>query len=110
MARPRRNKGKTKSFLALRPACLYHVTHSGQKGSVKTIGVHAMNLLTTLHGSMMEGFLPAGWDLDKIDRLADLAGEKLVERRAWWHPRFQPVACASLADFDTYMGHEIALA
>src|SRR5947209_612041 len=46
-------------------------THSGQKGSGKTIGVAAMNLLTTLRGSMMEGFLPAGWDLDKIDQLAD---------------------------------------
>jgi glucosamine-6-phosphate deaminase len=67
-----------------------------------------MNLLTTFRGSMMEGFLPAGWDLDKIDRLADLAGAKLLERRAWWHPRFEPIACASLADFDTYMGHEIA--
>ena len=27
-----------------------------------------MNLLTTLSGSLMEGFLPAGWDLAKIDR------------------------------------------
>ena len=26
-----------------------------------------MNLLTTFKGSMMEGFLPAGWDLAKID-------------------------------------------
>ena len=26
-----------------------------------------MNLLTTFAGSMMEGFLPAGWDLARID-------------------------------------------
>jgi glucosamine-6-phosphate deaminase len=69
-----------------------------------------MNLLTTFRGSMMEGFLPAGWDLDKIDRLGALARDDMVKRRAWWHPHFEPVACASLADFDTYMGHEIARA
>jgi glucosamine-6-phosphate deaminase len=67
-----------------------------------------MNLLTTFRGSMMEGFLPAGWDLEKIDRLADLSGANLTGRRSWWHKDFTPVACASLADFDTYMGHEIA--
>ena len=67
-----------------------------------------MNLLTTFRGSMMEGFLPAGWDLAKIDRLADRSGPALVERRPWWHPKFQPVACRDVADFDTMMGHEIA--
>jgi glucosamine-6-phosphate deaminase len=67
-----------------------------------------MNLLTTFRGSMMEGFLPAGWNLERIDQLADAAGPKLVERCSWWHPQFQPIACGSLADFDTVMGHEIA--
>ena len=67
-----------------------------------------MNLLTTFRGSMMEGFLPAGWDLAKIDRLADKSGADMVKRCGWWHPKFEPVACGSLADFDTYMGHEIA--
>ena len=67
-----------------------------------------MNLLTTYRGSLMEGFLPAGWDLGKIDELADVAGPALAERQPWWHPHFEPVACASVADFDTYMGHEIA--
>src|SRR5262245_47259631 len=67
-----------------------------------------MNLLTTFKGSMMEGFLPAGWDLGKIDALADVSGAALAARRPWWHADFRPVACASVADFDTYMGHEIA--
>src|ERR1051325_2724649 len=67
-----------------------------------------MNLLTTFKGSLMEGFLPAGWDLAKIDKLADLAGSNLMKRAPWWHAKFEPVGCASLADFDTYMGHEIA--
>jgi glucosamine-6-phosphate deaminase len=69
-----------------------------------------MNLLTTFAGSLMEGFLPAGWDLARIDRLADAPPDTLARREAWWHPNFEPVACASLADFDTYMGHEIARA
>jgi glucosamine-6-phosphate deaminase len=67
-----------------------------------------MDLLTTLSGSLMEGFLPAGWDLARIDRLGALTPAELVRREKWWHPQFEPVGCASFADFDTYMGHEIA--
>jgi glucosamine-6-phosphate deaminase len=67
-----------------------------------------MDLITTLRGSMMEGFFPAGWDLAKIDRLAGLGPDRLQERQPWWHQEFEPVACASFEDFDTYMGHEIA--
>jgi glucosamine-6-phosphate deaminase len=67
-----------------------------------------MNLLTTLAGSMMEGFFPAGWDLAKIDKLGELSHESLRQREAWWNPQFEPVACNDFADFDTFMGHEIA--
>jgi glucosamine-6-phosphate deaminase len=67
-----------------------------------------MDLIQTLPGSLMEGFLPAGWDLAKIDRLAEVPPAELTRREAWWHPQFQPVGCASVADFDTYLGHEIA--
>lgn len=67
-----------------------------------------INLLTTLAGSMMENYFPKGWDLAKIDRLADVSGRELVQPQAWWNPKFQPFPCASLTDFDTYMGHEIA--
>lgn len=67
-----------------------------------------MNLISTFRGSMMEGFLPAGWDLEKIDRLAAVAGADLSSRQSWWNPQFQPVPCASVTDFDTFMGHEIA--
>jgi glucosamine-6-phosphate deaminase len=67
-----------------------------------------MDLTTTLPGSLMEGFLPAGWDLAKIDRLASRPPEQLPRREKWWHPQFEPVACATTEDFDTYMGHEIA--
>jgi glucosamine-6-phosphate deaminase len=67
-----------------------------------------MDLMSTLPGSLMEGFLPAGWDLGKIDRLAMRPPEAIAERQPWWHPQFEPVGCSSFEDFDTYMGHEIA--
>ena len=37
-----------------------------------------MDLLSTLSGSMLEGFFPAGWDLAKIDRLADSPPEAVT--------------------------------
>jgi glucosamine-6-phosphate deaminase len=67
-----------------------------------------MDLLTTLRGSMMEGFFPAGWDLAKIDRLAAVSPDRLNDRQPWWHADFEPVGCATFEDFDTFMGHEIA--
>jgi glucosamine-6-phosphate deaminase len=68
-----------------------------------------MDLLTTIAGSLMEGFLPAGWDLKKIDACVDPNPTTLTRRQSWWHPRFEPVVCQSLADFETFLGHEIAL-
>jgi glucosamine-6-phosphate deaminase len=67
-----------------------------------------MNLLTTLSGSLMEGFFPRGWDLAKIDRLGALGPAEMTRRASWWHPQFEPVGCASLGDFETFVGHEIA--
>jgi glucosamine-6-phosphate deaminase len=69
-----------------------------------------MNLLTTFSGSLMEGFLPRGWDLAKIDACCSHPPEGIRERRPWWHPEFEPIACDSLNDFDVMLGHEIALA
>ena len=67
-----------------------------------------MNLITTLPGSLMENFFPAGWDLARIDRLGAIAGPDLEKRQSWWHPQFEPKICSSFEDFDTFMGHEIA--
>lgn len=67
-----------------------------------------MNLISTLKGSLLEGFFPAGWDLARIDALVSDDPADLGRREAWWHPEFTPVPCATLADFEVYLGHEIA--
>ncbi len=68
-----------------------------------------MDLLNTIKGSLMEGFLPAGWDLKAIDACVDDDPATLTKRQRWWHKDFEVVPCASLTDFDTFLGHEIAL-
>lgn len=68
-----------------------------------------MDLPSTLAGSALEGFYPSGWDLSVIDDCVGSDPASLINRRNWWHDDFQPVVCDSLGDFDTYMGHEIAL-
>src|SRR6266481_1576383 len=67
-----------------------------------------MDLIQTIAGTLMEGFFPKGWDLAKIDRLASTPPSDVARREKWWHPQFEPVPCATFADFDTFMGHEIA--
>jgi glucosamine-6-phosphate deaminase len=72
-------------------------------------GGFSLNLLSTLKGSMMEGFFPAGWDMEAIDKCAANSPDQVLERQSKWHAGFQPTSCDSIYDFDTYMGHELAL-
>lgn len=65
-----------------------------------------MDFLSTVRGSMLEGFYPDGWDFKKIDACC----EKGVAKEAFWHPDFSPIACCDIYEFDTMMGHEIAMA
>ncbi len=64
-----------------------------------------MDFLSTVKGSLLDGFYPAGWDLAKMDACC----EKGVAREAFWHPGFAPIACENIQEFDMLMGHEIAL-
>jgi glucosamine-6-phosphate deaminase len=48
----------------------------------------------------MEGFFPAGWNLEKIDACVDPDPSTIGVRQKNWHKHFQPVPCGSLADFD----------
>lgn len=64
-----------------------------------------MDFMSTVKSSLLEGFYPVGWDMEKIDECC----EKGVERESFWHQDFQPIACENIYDFNAFMGHEIAL-
>ena len=63
-----------------------------------------MDFMSTVNGSLLEGFYPVGWDMAKIDACC----EKGVAREDFWNPEFTPIECADIHDFDILMGHEIA--
>lgn len=67
-----------------------------------------MDLVSTIKGSLLEKFFPEGWNLAKLDKCCDNPPEKITERQLWWNKDFEPVSCATLDEFDTKMGHEIA--
>ena len=47
-----------------------------------------MNLLDTMQGSLLEGFFPTGWDMDKIDRCCENPPEDITLRQDFWHHDF----------------------
>lgn len=67
-----------------------------------------MDLISTIKGSLLEGFFPEGWNLKKIDKCCSFRPDKILERQSWWNKSFYPVSCNSLEEFDVKMGHEIA--
>ncbi len=64
-----------------------------------------MDFLSTVQGSDCESFFPKGWDIKKIDECCD----KGVAREDFWNKDFNPIECENINDFDTLMGHEIAM-
>ncbi|WP_390896859.1 6-phosphogluconolactonase [Rubinisphaera margarita] len=68
-----------------------------------------MDLTDTLKDSLMENFFPAGWDLSVINDCVSSDPSTIDSREDWWNDSFQTINCASVGDFDTYMGHEIAM-
>lgn len=67
-----------------------------------------MDFVSTVKGSLLEGFYPAGWDMERIDSCCN-EKNKVQERQSFWHEGFTPVECSDIHEFDTLMGHEIAL-
>src|SRR5690625_1662758 len=67
-----------------------------------------MNLFTTIKGSLMEQYLPKGWDLEKLAEIANLDAKEVTKRQDFWHDQFNPVGCRDIYQFNTLMGHEIA--
>lgn len=68
-----------------------------------------IDLCSTLKGSLLEGFFPAGWDLARMDACCSNPPESILDRQPWWNAEFEPVACETLSDFDMMLGHEIAM-
>ena len=67
-----------------------------------------IDLLSTIKGSLLDGFLPAGWDLARMDAIAALPFDRATARAPHWHRDFQPVATAGVSDLEVEMGLEIA--
>ena len=68
-----------------------------------------MDFMSTIKGSLLEGFYPAGWDFDKINECCSHKPEEVFDRQPFWNKGFNPVQCENIYEFDTLMGHEIAL-
>ena len=67
-----------------------------------------MDFNSTVKGSLLEGFYPQGWDMEKIDACCANAPETITDRQSFWNDGFTPVECGNVAEFDVKMGHEIA--
>ena len=67
-----------------------------------------MDFNSTVKGSLLEGFYPKGWDMEKIDRLCACPPESVCDRQAFWNDGFAPIPCDGLEEFNVKMGHEIA--
>ena len=67
-----------------------------------------LNLLTTIKGSLLENFYPAGWDLGKLDRVCALGLDGVLKRQTFWHADFQPRAVKDVTEMDRRMGDAIA--
>ena len=67
-----------------------------------------LNMLTTIKGSLLEGFYPKGWDLKRIDRCCDLGLKGVLKRPRHWHKEFTPVPVKDVAEMDRRMGDAIA--
>ena len=68
----------------------------------------ALNLLSTLKGSLLEKFYPAGWDLKRIDRCCDLNLKQLTTPARFWSDGFKPVPVKDVSEMDRRMGDAIA--
>lgn len=68
----------------------------------------SIDFMSTVEGSLLEGFYPKGWDMAKIDTCCSNSPDSVLDPQSWWNKEFEPIPCETVADFDTMMGHEIA--
>ena len=71
--------------------------------------IKTIDFNTTVKGSLLEGFYPEGWDMERIEKCCALSGKNALRREKFWNKNFTPVTCGDVADLGVFMGHEIAL-
>ncbi|MEX2213800.1 MAG: hypothetical protein WD768_06720 [Phycisphaeraceae bacterium] len=67
-----------------------------------------INFMTTVAGSLLEGFYPRGWNFEKIDACCAMGPAKLLKRASHWHKDFTPTTVKNVAEMDKKMGEAIA--
>jgi len=67
-----------------------------------------INMLTTIKGSLIDGFYPKGWNLKKIDRCCAMGLKKLTTPAKHWNKKYKPVTVRSVEEMDRRMGDAIA--
>lgn len=67
-----------------------------------------LNMLSTIKGSLLEKFYPAGWDLKKIDRCCGMSSRELMAPKKYWNKQFKPVPVKNVEEVDRRMGDAIA--
>lgn len=68
-----------------------------------------MDFNSTVEGSLLEGFFPKGWDIERMDKCIGEKPEEVFDRQEFWNEKFNPIMCDTIEDLNTYMGHEIAI-
>lgn len=68
-----------------------------------------LNFMSTVKGSLLEGFYPKDWDFDRINQCCSNAPEDIYTPQSFWNPSFRPIECDNVTEFNMIMGHEIAL-
>jgi len=67
-----------------------------------------INFMTTVAGSLLEGFYPKGWNFEKIDQCCAAGLTKLTTPGRHWHEKFKAVAVKDVSAMDKKMGDAIA--
>lgn len=68
-----------------------------------------MDFMSTVKGTLLEGFFPEGWDMQRIEECCSHGPDDVAERQDFWNKDFGLVKCDSFDDFNVMLGHEIAL-
>ena len=62
-----------------------------------------IDFMGTVEGSLLEGFYPEGWDMERIDECCSHTPEEITERQEFWNKDFQPVSCETIEEFNLVM-------